>query len=279
MDDIPEAVRESAETESKPWRTQKLLWWGVGGVGTIALVSIPLIFFFQAQSSTSSAPSNSKTASIERSASPVAPAISEPYELNDPQRSPPGEEALSSKDPALLGHFPYEEAPLEELMPIAPDGSITLRRTAAEKFLAMLEAAKADGVIITPLSGFRSVAEQEQVFFEVKAERGQNTTQRAEVSAPPGYSEHHTGYAIDVGDGYFPDTNLQPSFERTRTFQWLQQNAAFYSFEMSFPQGNAQGVNYEPWHWRYVGDRTSLETFYRAKNLNPQEEFAPSPGS
>ncbi|NJL20197.1 MAG: D-alanyl-D-alanine carboxypeptidase, partial [Leptolyngbyaceae cyanobacterium SM1_3_5] len=39
-----------------------------------------------------------------------------------------------------------------------------------------------------------------------------------------------------------------------------------YGFEMSFPHGNPQGVSYEPWHWRFVGDRTSLETFYRARS-------------
>jgi len=39
---------------------------------------------------------------------------------------------------------------------------------------------------------------------------------------------------------------------------------------MSFPKDNPQGVSYEPWHWRYVGDTASLETFYRAKNLKPQ---------
>ncbi|MEM1310980.1 MAG: D-alanyl-D-alanine carboxypeptidase family protein, partial [Cyanobacteria bacterium P01_H01_bin.153] len=44
---------------------------------------------------------------------------------------------------------------------------------------------------------------------------------------------------------------------------WLETNAARYSFELSFPEGNAQGVQYEPWHWRYVGDPDSLETFYQ----------------
>ncbi|MGA7934447.1 MAG: D-alanyl-D-alanine carboxypeptidase family protein, partial [Kovacikia sp.] len=46
--------------------------------------------------------------------------------------------------------------------------------------------------------------------------------------------------------------------------KWLQANAAHYSFELSYPKNNPQGVNYEPWHWRYVGDIASLKTFYRA---------------
>ncbi len=86
------------------------------------------------------------------------------------------------------------------------------------------------------------------------------------MSAPPGYSEHHTGYAIDIGDEYYPDADLKTSFENTSAFEWLQENAAYYSFELSFPKGNSQGVSYEPWHWRFVGDRDSLETFYRARS-------------
>ncbi|MGC8714541.1 MAG: M15 family metallopeptidase, partial [Leptodesmis sp.] len=68
-----------------------------------------------------------------------------------------------------------------------------------------------------------------------------------------------------LGDGSVPAANLSPTFENTSAYKWLQANAAFYSFEMSFPKNNNQGVSYEPWHWRYVGDRDSLETFYKAR--------------
>lgn len=133
----------------------------------------------------------------------------------------------------------------------------------------MVQAARAVGVILVPISGFRSVQQQQHVYFDIQAQRGQTVKQRAEVSAPPGYSEHHTGYAVDIGDGTTPATNLSPNFEKTRAFRWLNANAARFHFEMSFPKDNLQGVSYEPWHWRFVGDRHSLETFYKAKNLNP----------
>jgi D-alanyl-D-alanine carboxypeptidase len=86
---------------------------------------------------------------------------------------------------------------------------------------------------------------------------------------------------MDIGDGRTPATNLSPDFEKTAAFKWLEKNAAYYSFEVSFPKGNAQGVSYEPWHWRFVGDRDSLETFYRAKNLTsptstPSTETSPT---
>lgn len=170
----------------------------------------------------------------------------------------------------LLGHLPYTEAPLSELEPVTADGQIKLRRAAAERFRAMVSAAQQEGVVLVPLSGFRSKQDQDYLFFEVKEQRAQRTTERALVSAPPGYSEHHTGYAVDIGDGHRPDTHLKETFEDTPAFQWLQKNAARFSFELSFPRNNPQGVSYEPWHWRFVGDRHSLQTFYRARQLTPR---------
>jgi D-alanyl-D-alanine carboxypeptidase len=149
-----------------------------------------------------------------------------------------------------------------------------MRRAAAQKFMAMVDAAQADGVALVPLSGFRSVQEQTSLFFETKAERGQTPGERASVSAPPGHSEHHTGYAVDIGDGARPDLNLSFDFDQSAAFKWLQKNAAYYSFELSFPKNNVQKISYEPWHWRFVGDRQSLETFYRARSL-----AAPNPST
>jgi zinc D-Ala-D-Ala carboxypeptidase len=165
----------------------------------------------------------------------------------------------------LLNHLPYTEAPAAELVGIG--GGYRLRKTAAAKFQAMVAAARSSGIDITTISAFRSVEDQKRLFFGVGAERGQQPTKRAEVSAPPKYSEHHTGYAIDVGDGTVPATNLNQNFDTTPAFKWLKANAATYSFELSFPKDNIQKVSYEPWHWRFVGDINSLETFYKAHNL------------
>jgi zinc D-Ala-D-Ala carboxypeptidase len=163
----------------------------------------------------------------------------------------------------VLGHFRYEEAPASELKSIGD--KFQLRPAAAAKFQAMVAAARAAGVNITTISAFRSVAEQQHLFFDVKAQRAQVTTKRAEVSAPPNHSEHHTGYAVDLGDAALPGANLNQGFDKTPAYKWLRANAPRYSFELSFPQDNTQGVSYEPWHWRYVGDTSSLETFYKAR--------------
>ena len=164
---------------------------------------------------------------------------------------------------SLLGHLSYQEAPGKDLKRM--DNGLKLRSTALPKFQAMTAAAKAAGVKLSTISAFRSIADQEKIFFEIKAQRKQAPEKRAEVSAPPRHSEHHTGYAVDLGDANNSALNLKPEFETTAAFKWLTANAARYSFEMSFPKGNTQGVAYEPWHWRYVGDSNSLETFYRAR--------------
>lgn len=173
--------------------------------------------------------------------------------------------------PDLFGHHAYSEAPLNQLRTIgrASDGyEIRLREAAAKSYLKMEADAKADGVDFVVISGFRTIAEQQQLFFEISKQRNQTPAQRAKVSAPPGHSEHHTGYAMDIGDGAVPSANLSTSFEKTAAYQWLQNNAAKYGFEMSFPPNNPQGVMYEPWHWRFVGDDDSLATFYKQTNRN-----------
>ncbi len=177
--------------------------------------------------------------------------------------SEPGSQSTTTDN--VLNHLPYLEAPDAELVSIG--GGYRLRKAAATKFQSMIAAARSNGVNITTISAFRSVEDQKRLFFGVGAERGQQPTKRAEVSAPPKYSEHHTGYAIDVGDSAVPATNLNQNFDTTPAYKWLKANAATYSFELSFPKDNIQKVSYEPWHWRFVGDINSLETFYKAHNL------------
>lgn len=242
IDDIPEALRDSYHV--KPRRRFKfvLVVFSLLGLGILSLSAIIWSF------------ASKPPPSIDNS-TPVATS------------SPAPTQTEASNSDTLLGHFAYSEAPLAQLQSISSDRRLKLRKSAARQFLAMVAAARRSGVVIVPISGFRSIQDQQHLFFDVKAERGQTATKRAEVSAPPGYSEHHTGYAVDLGDGRVPATNLNTKFDQTQAYQWLSANAARYSFELSFPKNNPQGVSYEPWHWRYVGDRQSLETFYKSKNL------------
>lgn len=176
-----------------------------------------------------------------------------------------GLNARLSRDGRLLGHFPYPEAPTAALVPL--DAQHQLRPDAARALTAMRRAAAADGVQLVVLSAFRPVALQRQLFFDVKAERNQSSKARAKVSAPPGFSEHSTGYALDLGDGRAPATHLSGSFDGTEAFRWLARNAARFHYQLSFPRGNTQGVSYEPWHWRYEGSTEALRLFEPAQRL------------
>lgn len=243
--DIPAAVREADQPAStrQPFKP-KLALWGLSSLFGIAAIVASVWLLRQSVETTVTAGPSTQTVSSAANATGAA--------------SP-------TASPDLLGHLPYAEAPKSELRPIAGYGAIRLRSAAAAKFEAMSDAAAKDGVELVPLSGFRTVEEQNSLFFDVKAQRGEAATKRAAVSAPPGYSEHHTGYAIDIGDGDAPGADLQFDFDQTAAYKWLKENAAFYSFELSFPKDNSMGVSYEPWHWRFVGDRQSLETFYKAR--------------
>jgi D-alanyl-D-alanine carboxypeptidase len=250
-EDIPEALRDTPDAAPKvsirPW---VLIIGGVVGVALIAVISGFLFFVVAPKKAKDSQPSP-------LSSTPATP-------------SKAGNSA-TSKDNTVLGHFSYTEAPESELQPISNDRRIKMRKAAAQKYLEMVAAARSAGVILVPISGFRSIKDQEQLFFAVGAQRNQTPAQRAAVSAPPGHSEHHTGYAVDIGDGAARATDVNPNFEKTKAYQWLEANAARFSFEMSFPKNNVQGVSYEPWHWRFVGDRDSLENFYKARNLKPAQ--------
>jgi len=184
--------------------------------------------------------------------------------------TPPPVAGLNARlgaDGRLLGHFPYPEVAPSQLSAISAD--LQLRPEAAQAFLAMQRAAAADGVDLVVLSAFRSVNLQRQLFFDVKAERNQSAKDRARVSAPPGFSEHSTGFAVDLGDRRLPGTNVSTSFDGTPAYHWLAAHAHRFHFQLSFPAGNSQGVSYEPWHWRFEGSTEALRLFEPAQRLGP----------
>lgn len=119
---------------------------------------------------------------------------------------------------------------------------------AARAWQRMQQAAAADGVPLHAISGYRSHDYQLGI-FERKLARGQSVQQILAVNAAPGYSEHHSGDALDIGTPGEPPA--EESFETTPAFAWLRTNAAEHGFSMSYPRGNPHGIVYEPWHWRY----------------------------
>lgn len=150
-------------------------------------------------------------------------------------------------------HYAYKEVD-RNLLATVGNGQ-KLHQDAAKAFKQMQQAAKKDGITLTPISGYRSVQQQHYLFHEVAKQRGQNLKQRARISAPPGYSQHHTGLAVDIN-------SLNQSFANTKTFTWLQNNAHKYEFKLSFPPNNHQGIAFEPWHWTWHGSSEAKQALH-----------------
>jgi len=149
---------------------------------------------------------------------------------------------------AAAGNKPkYDEA--GELVDVGPNLVGRMQRLApraAAAWQEMQAAAGADGIALLMVSGFRSF-EYQAGLIRKKIAAGQTLSEILTVNAAPGYSEHHTGRAIDIATpGSRP---LTEEFEQSAAFQWLQGNAGGFGFSMSYPRNNPQGFIYEPWHW------------------------------
>lgn len=130
-----------------------------------------------------------------------------------------------------------------------PDGRL-LRLTprAAAAWRRMQAAARADGIELIPVSAFRSVARQATIIRRQLA-AGQPLPAILRYIAAPGFSEHHTGRALDLGTP--GQLALVEDFARTAAYRWLRRRAGEFGFTLSYPRGNRHGFGYEPWHWRW----------------------------
>jgi D-alanyl-D-alanine carboxypeptidase len=116
-------------------------------------------------------------------------------------------------------------------------------------------AACGDGVTLEAISGFRSSAYQRAI-FERKLARGLAIDSILRVNAAPGFSEHHSGRAIDIGTPGEPPA--EESFEQTPAFRWLLAHAGRFGFRLSFPRDNPHRLAYEPWHWCWQVPATGM---------------------
>lgn len=119
---------------------------------------------------------------------------------------------------------------------------------------AMVAAANADGVDLKVWSPFRSYAIQKDLFQKQVNRVGGDEIKAATVVARPGTSEHNTGLCADFN-------MASDSFEKTKMFTWMMENAEDYGFILRYPKDkiDVTGVIYESWHWRFVGINTAKE--------------------
>ena len=117
---------------------------------------------------------------------------------------------------------------------------------AADRWTQLRAEASRDGITLLLVSAFRSLEYQRQI-FERKVGAGESLECILMVNTPPGYSEHHTGRAVDLTTPGSPP--LTEEFETTAAFDWLVRCAHRFGFTMTYPRDNPFGVVYEPWHW------------------------------
>ncbi len=154
--------------------------------------------------------------------------------LDDGYAARTGLELVAEPDWLALAGFDRYRRPLWLIEP------------AARAWAHLQAAARRDGVVLEAISGYRSHDYQLGI-FERKRERGQTVADILAVNAAPGYSEHHSGRALDISAPGEPAA--EESFEATPAFDWLTRHAAAHGFTMSYPRDNPHGIVYEPWHW------------------------------
>ena len=162
----------------------------------------------------------------------------------------------------------YVPSNLENISTTYARSGMQLVKEAKEAFETLSENAKKEGMNVIAMSSYRSYDYQVNLYNNYVAQDGKEAADK--YSARPGYSEHQTGLAVDVYNLDLPYT----SFEETKEFTWMQENAYKYGFILRFPKDkvNITGYQYESWHYRYVGKKVAKEI--KDNNLTLEEYIA-----
>lgn len=215
----------------------------------------------EAQTEASTAPpaEESTTALPEPTAVPQAP-VSLPQSANgNPVTVSPTGDRWELTLVNLQYRLPEDYAPT---LAAAVEGSqIQLDERVAPFYLKMYTAAKADGCTLTPYSGYRTYTRQQENFdrrvsyyIEQGAEEAEARLKTQTRILPAGASEHNMGFSMDI-------VSASADFVSTKEFSWLCEHAHEYGFILRYPENKTDitGVMYEPWHWRYVGEKAAKE--------------------
>lgn len=139
--------------------------------------------------------------------------------------------------------------------------NIQLDSRVSEHYAEMYAAAKLSGCVLTPYSGYHTYALQETTynrkvnFYINKGMSAEEANQKASAQVlPAGCSEHNAGLAMDI-------VSASSDFVNTKEYKWLCENAHNYGFILRYPEDKTAitGMNFEPWHWRYVGTQAAKE--------------------
>ncbi len=154
---------------------------------------------------------------------------------------------------------------------VSLDNGYLIDKRVEADYKAFANAASEAGFPLAMVSAYRSVSSQQEVFTqhvqEVMAQKGvteeEATTETKLTMTEPGYSEHHTGLAVDVVDqdwyNNYTSTVLDASYGDQPGAKWIAENAPKYGFIVRYPNGREDitKITYEPWHLRYVGKESA----------------------
>ncbi len=145
---------------------------------------------------------------------------------------------------------------------------VELRKEAASYLEAMAKDASSEGLIFSVSSGHRGYYDQAYL-YEYWSRQNDSPAEADSVSARPGYSEHHTGLAVDL----MVESCTLECFGTTEQYKWLKANAQNYGFIERYPDGLASITGYQPetWHWRYVGIEIAKDM--KAKGIKTLEKY------
>ena len=124
-----------------------------------------------------------------------------------------------------------------------------MQQNAYQAWQKMYQTALQEGVTLQVVSAYRGYLYQANLILN-KLNKGVALEDILKVLALPGFSEHHTGRALDLSSTETKEV-LVEDFEKTKAFAWLIENAHKFQFYLSYPRDNKAGFIYEPWHWCY----------------------------
>ncbi len=149
-----------------------------------------------------------------------------------------------------------------------------MRKDAAKALEKLVNAAAKEGLEIVGVSGYRSFQRQKAIYNKNIRTIGQERTDM--YSANPGFSEHQTGWSMDLSCAKI-HYDLEEEFADTAEGQWLAENCYKYGFIIRYPKGKEDitGYAYEPWHVRYLG--VKLATFLTSNNMTLEDYYNYTP--
>ncbi|MEK7390667.1 MAG: M15 family metallopeptidase [Patescibacteria group bacterium] len=187
-------------------------------------------------------------------------------------------EKLSQTDPELLKKYSKVYFLNEHYEPskLANIDSKYLSDSEDEQFIhsevrpflkKLLDSAANKDLNLKIVSGFRSFGEQTYLKSGYAVTYGAGTANQ--FSADQGYSEHQLGTTVDFTNSAIGATLTD--FEKSAEYAWLLANAYKYGFILSYPEGNAY-YQYEPWHWRFVGDKLAKKLHQDKANFYDMDQ-------